>query len=148
MTYYSLSLYFILSIFGNETSQFVEFVETDVVIVKDNDYATITIPFEVLPTYHIQSNIGMSNGTIATKVTFKDHQSYKVEHQEFSLRHDRIIILNGDEHQVMANRFEIKVTLKLNENNSNEKLEGELYYQTCTDRQCLFPRTLNFKISL
>lgn len=137
-----------LSIVGNKTKQFVEFQATSITVVKENGYATITLPFEVLTEYHIQSNSDIFDGSIATEITFKENNAYKIESQEFSLKQDEIINLNGDEHKVISNRFEVTVILKLNENTTNVTLEGELYYQACTDRQCLFPRALNFQISL
>ncbi len=137
-----------LSIVGNETKQFVELKNADITIVKENGYATITLPFEVLADYHIQSNSDLSDGLIATAITFKDSNTYKIMSQEFSLKQDEAIFLNGDEHKVISNQFEVTVKLKLSENTSNAELEGELYYQACSDSLCLYPRGLNFQISL
>lgn len=148
MNYYSLTICFMLSFFGNETKQLVEFKEAEVVKVTAHGYATITLPFEVLEAYHIQSNSDNSDGLIATKITFKKNKNYIIEHQEFSLKQIETILLNGVKHEVISSRFEITATLKLIESTSNLKLEGELYYQACTDRQCLFPRVLNFQIPL
>ncbi|MEO9511077.1 MAG: hypothetical protein ABJN84_13760 [Flavobacteriaceae bacterium] len=135
-----------VSLLCNDTKQFVEFKSTDVVVEIENGFATITLPFEVLADYHIQSNSDNSDGSITTGLIFKENNTYKIIHQEFSLKQDETIILNGAKHKVISNQFEVKVTLKLNENTSDIKLEGELYYQACTDGQCLFPRVLNFKI--
>lgn len=148
MNYYSLALCSILSLFGNETKQLVEFKEAEVVKIAAHGYVTITLPFEVLETYHIQSNSDNSGGLIATKITFKENSNYTIEHQEFSLKQNETIVLNGVKHEVISSRFEITARLKLIENTSNVKLEGELYYQACTDRQCLFPRALNFQTPL
>lgn len=148
MNYYSLALCFMLSLWGNETKQIVEFKETEVVKVTEDIYITITLPFEVLELYHIQSNSDNSGGLIATEITFKENNNYTIVHQEFSLKQNETIVLNGVEHAVISSRFEITATLKLVENTSNVKLEGELYYQACTDRQCLFPRALNFQLPL
>ncbi len=148
MIYYSLTICFILSIFGTETKQFVEFKQAEVQIVQEKGYATITLPFKVLTDYHIQSNADNSDGSIATEITFKENDSYKVEHQEFSLNKDETIFLNGYAHKVIPNQFEVKIVLKLKENTPNTSLDGVLNYQACTDRQCLFPRALNFQIPL
>ena len=136
-----------LSLFGNETKQFVEFKNADVIIEKKESYVTITLPFEILSEYHIQSNTDVSDGSIPTEINFKENSNFSIENQKFSLKHDETIILNTDKHKVLSNRFEVTVTLKLNKNVSGFILEGELYYQACTDRQCLFPRTLNFQIN-
>lgn len=148
MNYCSLIICCLVSLLGNDTKQLVEFKKAEVVKVTEHGYATITLPFEVLEAYHIQSNSDNSGGLITTEITFKDNDSYTIEHQEFSLRQNETIVLNGVKHAVISGRFEITVTLKLKENISNLKLEGELYYQACTDRQCLFPRALNFQIPL
>ncbi len=115
MNYYSLLLCFVLSIIGNETKQLVEFKNADVTVVKENGNATITLPFEVLAEYHIQSNSNVSDELITTKITFKESNAYKVKHQEFSLVQDETINLNGAEHKVISNQFEVTVILKLNE---------------------------------
>lgn len=148
MSYYSLILCSILSLLGSETKQLVEFKEAEVVKVTEDIYTTITLPFEVLEGYHIQSDSDDSGGLIATKITFKENKNYTIVHQEFSLKQHETIVLDGVEHLVISNRFEITATLKLIGNTPKLKLEGELYYQACTDRQCLFPRTLNFQIQL
>lgn len=148
MNFYSLAMCFALSFFVKETKQFVEFSTVNIKIVKENGFVTITLPFEVLETYHIQSNSEISNALIATEITFKDSNAYTINSKEFSLKQDETIILNGDEHKIISNQFEVIVSLQLNENTSNLKLEGELYYQACSDTQCLFPRSLNFQISL
>ena len=148
MNYYSLILCLILSIVGNETEQFVEFKDTKITVEKDSDYVTITLPFEVLEPYHIQSNSEVSEELITTEITLKENNAYKIVSQEFSLKQEQVIDLNGAMHKVISNQFEVTVVLKLKESTSNAKLEGELYYQACSDRQCLFPRGLNFKISI
>ena len=148
MNYCSLAICFIVSVLGNETKQFVEFKKAEVVKVTEDKYTSITLPFEVLEGYHIQSNSDISGGLIATGITFEENGNYKIEDQEFSLKRNEVIVLKGVEQAVISNRFEITLTLKFEENNSNVKLAGELYYQACTDRQCFFPRTLNFQLVL
>lgn len=137
-----------LSLWANETKQLVEFKEAEVLKVTEDGYATVTLPFEVLEAYHIQSNSDNLGDLIATKITFKENSNYTIEHQEFSLKQQETIVLNGVKYEVISSQFEITARLKLIANTSNLKLEGELYYQACTDRQCLFPRTLNFQIPL
>ena len=83
MNYYSLILCFILSIVGNETEQFVEFKDAEITVEKDNDYVTITLPFEVLEPYHIQSNSEVSEGLITTEITLKENNAYKIEAKNF-----------------------------------------------------------------
>ena len=148
MNYYSIILCFALSFLGKETKQFVEFKDANITVVKENGYATITLPFEVLKDYHIQSNSDISDGSIPTEIIFKEKKGYKIEHQKFSLKQNETIQLNGANHKVISNQFEVTVKLKINENISKVKLEGELYYQACSNSQCLFPRSLNFKLSL
>jgi len=148
MNYCSLVVCFILSLFGNETTQFVEFKKEQVVKVTEHGYTTITLPFEVLEGYHVQSNSDISGGLIATEITFEDNGNYTIVGQEFSLKQNETIVLDGVEHKVISNRFEVTTTFKFIKNTSDAQLEGELYYQACTDRQCLFPRALNFQIPL
>ena len=146
MNYYRITICFILLTFNSQAQDFVKFNKTNINKTQQDKFVTITLPFEVVEGYHIQSNIDSSDGAIATEITFKDNNNYTIEHQEFSLKQDETLVLDGTEHKVISKQFEVTVTLKLNKNISNVKLEGELYYQTCTDRQCLFPRALNFQI--
>lgn len=148
MNYYSLILCFIVTLTVNETKQFVEFKNADITVVKENSHVTITLPFKVLADFHIQSNSDEADGSVATEITFKENNAYIIKNQKFSLKQDKILVLNVENHKVISNRFEVTVTLKLKENASNVQLEGVLYYQACSDRQCLFPRALNFQISL
>jgi len=148
MNYYSLILCFLFSLFGKNTKQFVEFNKADVVIVKENSYVTVTLPFEIQSQYHIQSNSEASDDSIPTEITFLENPNYSIENQNFSLKHDETIRLNTDIHKVLSNKFEVTVTLKLKDNVSDFNLDGALLYQACTDRLCLFPRTLNFQINI
>ena len=102
----------------------------------------------MLEGYHVQSNSDISGGLIATEITFEDNGNYTIVGQEFSLKQNETIVLDGVEHKVISNRFEVTTTFKFIKNTSDAQLEGELYYQACTDRQCLFPRALNFQIPL
>lgn len=148
MNYYSIILCFALSFLGKETKQFVEFKDANITVVKENGYATITLPFEVLKDYHIQSNSDISDGSIPTEIIFKEKKGYKIEHQKFSLKQDETIQLNGAYHKVISNQFEVTIKLKINKGSSNTKLEGELYYQACSNTQCLFPRSLKFQYKI
>lgn len=148
MNYYSLILCFILPFFGNKTEQFVEFKDAEIKIEKYNDYVTITLPFKVLEPYHIQSNSEVLEGLIMTEITLKENNAFKIVSQEFSLKQDETVDLNGAIHKVISNQFEVTIVLKLNESTSSAMLEGDLYYQACSESQCLFPRGLNFQISI
>ena len=148
MNYYRITICFMLLAFNSQAQDFVKFNKTNINKIQEDKLVTITLPFEVLEGYHIQSNSDISDGSIATEIIFKENNNYTIEHQEFSLKQDKTLVLNGAEHKVISNQFEVTVILKLNQNASNVKLEGELYYQTCTGKLCLFPRGLNFQIPL
>ena len=145
MNYYRITICFMLLAFNSQAQDFVKFNKTSINKTHEDKLVTIILPFEVLEGYHIQSDSGISDGSIATEITFKENNNYIIKHQEFSLKQDETLVLNGAKHKVISNQFEVKVVIKLNKNISNIKLEGELYYQTCTDKQCLFPRALNFQ---
>lgn len=134
--------------FSSQAQDFVKFNETDVNQKIDDELITITLPFEILEGYHIQSEAESLDGSLPTEVTFQDNDLYEIVSYTYSKKYNEKVVLNQYTHNVLINEFEITVTLKLKSKASNPKLNGQLFYQACTDRQCLFPRTLDFQISI
>jgi len=149
MNYYSTILLFLFGLVSNsQTEHFVAFTEENVSVSSESQFVTITLPFKILEDYHIQSESKVLEDVIATEIIFDDSASFDIVSYEYTLKHNEKVVLNQYVHDVLTDEFEVTVRLKVNKNISDYKLNGQLYYQACTDRQCLFPRTLNFQVPI
>jgi len=132
--------------YGSQAQDFVTLNEANIETTTEDNLITITLPFEILDGYHIQSEIDTLGDALITEIIFAENDMFDVVSYEFSKKHNEEVVLNKYTHFVLIDIFEVTVTLKLNENVPNPELIGQLNYQACTNRQCLFPRTLNFQI--
>lgn len=150
MNCYSLFLFIVLSLFGDQQKQFVSFIDTEVSLSKEKDVLTITLPFLIQEDYHIQVASEVLDNLIATEISFEQNGSFKIESYEFSLTNYDTVVLNEFTHKVLSDRVEVTVALKFIEDKSGKgiRLKGELYYQACDDQRCFFPRTLVFNVDL
>ena len=150
MNYYKIAICFMLLAFNSQAQDLVKFNETNLNKTTEGNLITVILPFEILEGYHIQSVSDTLDDVIPTEIMFEDSNLYEIVSYKYTKKHNEIVVLNQYEHNVLTDEFEVTITLKLNEKslNSNNKLSGQLYYQACTDRQCLFPRTLNFQVPI
>lgn len=146
MNYYNILLSFIIVLSGIQQKQFVNFDKDEVRQTKQKELIIVVIPFNIDEGYHIQAESETKDNLIATEITFEKNKDFNIIDQEFSLTHYETVVLNQFTHKVLSNKLEVTVTLKPKRKISslNNKLKGKLYYQACDDRQCFFPRTLNF----
>jgi len=150
MNCYSLFLFIVLSLFGDQQKQFVSFIDAEVSLSKEKDVLTIILPFMIQEDYHIQVASEVLDNLIATEISFEQNGWFKIESYEFSLTNYDTVVLNEFTHRVLSDRVEVTVTLRLKVENAkkNNELKGELYYQACDDQRCFFPRTLAFNVDL
>lgn len=150
MNFYSLFLWVLLSVIGGQQKQFVKMVEEHIKIDSKGDLLTVTLPFKIEDGFHIQDVSDTKDNLIPTELTFHVGQAYEIISQEFSVPHYDLVILDQVKHRVLSNEFKVVIMLKKKSESktSGSILSGELYYQTCNDRQCFFPRTLGFEVAL
>lgn len=134
--------------FNSQAQDFVKFNLTDINQNIKDQLVTITLPFEIIEGYHIQSQNESVDGSLSTEILFEDSDLYEVVSFKYTKTKSEILVLSQYEHNTLIDEFEVTVILKLKNNTSNSKLNGQLYYQACTDKQCLFPRTLNFQVPI
>ena len=146
MNYFSTAICFMLFAFNSYAQDLVKLNEATINKATEDDLITVVLPFEIVKGYHIQSEIESTGGSLATEIMFEENDLFEIISFEYSKKLSEELVLNDYTHHVLIDVFEVTVTLKLNENNPNPKLQGQLYYQACTNRQCLFPRTLNFEV--
>ncbi len=148
MKFYSIVLCFLFLAISGHTQQFVEFNGAKISKALKKQEVDIILSFKIAERYHIQSELESLDGSIATKIAFDDNDSFEIISNEFTFKQNQVIVLNQYAHNVLTDEFEVTVRLKLNKKTLNFKnlLKGILSYQACTDKQCLFPRDLDFKI--
>ena len=133
---------------NSQAQDFVKFNETEINQKIKDQLVTITLPFEIIEGYHIQSETESVDGSLPTEILFEDSDLYEVVSFKYTKTKNEILVLSRYEHNTLIDEFEVTVILKLKNNASNSKLNGQLYYQACTDKQCLFPRTLSFQVPI
>jgi len=150
MNYYSIFLSLILSVPTIAQKQFVSFDNEAVRIIKQKEELTIVLPFNILEGYHIQAAMETKDNLIPTEIIFEQNVNYKIITQNFTLTNYDIVVLNEFTHRVLSKLLEMTITLKPSKGsiNSSMKLKGQLMYQACDDKQCYFPRVLDFKMTL
>jgi hypothetical protein len=147
MNFYSLILFFFISLFGFQDKQFVEFKSDEVNISINKEYITVTLPFEILESYHIQTEKIENNNFIPTEIHFENPEGFKILNYQFSKVNRENLVLDELKCEVLGGILE--VTVELEKKSSSSKaldLKGYLYYQACDDMRCFYPRSLNFSV--
>lgn len=144
----SVLLFIALSLFGNQQKHFVDFNDSQIIIKEEKNVLNVTLPFTIESGFHIQAESDVLNNLIATEISFEESEFYEITSHNFSLTNYESIELNEFSHQVLSDRVEVTVTLRLNDIASKKEnnLKGALYYQACDDKRCFFPRSLEFQV--
>ncbi len=116
--------------------------------VQRGKSATFKLHARITPGYHVNSNTPHEDYLIPLRMTLTadpltvEAVKYPVPHDEkYSFSEKPLSVLTGD--------FDILVTVK-----APEKLEpqmhvltGKLRYQACSDKACLTPKTIEFRVT-
>ncbi|WP_027136702.1 hypothetical protein [Gaetbulibacter saemankumensis] len=130
-----------------QEKQFVSIVEEGIDIRKGHGLVEILIPFKIQDGYHIQDLFDTKDELIPTEIKFKASHGCEVVQYKFVNLHYNTLQINEFEHRVISGVMEISVVLKCENSAINSgSLQGVLKYQTCNNRQCFFPRTLDVKV--
>jgi len=147
MNFYSLIPLFFISLFGIQDKQFVEFKSDEVKISTNKEYVTVTLPFEILESYHIQTEKIENNNFIPTEIHFENPEGFKILNYQFSKVNRENLVLDELKCEVLGGILEVKVELiKKSSSSKALDLKGYLYYQACDDMRCFYPRSLNFSV--
>lgn len=146
MIHYSLLMSLITAIaFGDDP---IVSIRTEKVTIGVNEEAFVILNVSVRDGYHILSN-DTGNDLIPTTVDFEDVLGVEVlpakfpEGRKFRLEgtDDFLDVYDGD--------FEIRIPIKVvTLRAGNYLLQGELRYQACDAKRCLFPKGLPFTVDL
>ena len=150
MNFYNILLFVLTGVTCFQQKQFVKVVKDQVSIKRQDEIINITVPFQIQDGYHIQALSDTQDNLIPTEITFETPDGCHILKQEFSKTHCDMVVLNKITHKVLSKSLVVMLTLKCQGNMSPDNLElkGRLYYQTCNDTQCFFPRTLKFSVGL
>lgn len=149
MNCYSLIIFCFVSLSSFQDEQFVSFSTNDVKILAKGEQLTVVLPFEILKSYHIQTEKIVDNNLIPTEIHFDEPNGYKILNYQFSRVQRDELILDQLKCEVLSGQLEVTVQLQKNKTvNKSLNLKGYLYYQACDDRQCFYPRNLPFIVKL
>lgn len=148
MNYCNFLILFAVSIIHSQVFQFVKFSSDDVQITHEKENTIVTLCFEILTGYHIQLEEVEDENLLATKIDFQDEKGLEILNSEFTSKHLETVILDKKSTQVLSKTFNVSVHLKLSKKSDRITLKGKLFYQTCDDFKCYFPRELLFTVPL
>lgn len=148
MNYFKIGILCIIALLSVQDKQFVDFKADEVKVSTHDKHLTVTLPFEILKNYHIQSEKIEDNNFIPTEIHFDDPIGYEILGYEFSKVKRETITLDQLKCEVLSDDLEITLRLeKLRGTNKQLKLKGHLYYQACDDMRCFYPRNLPFNVN-
>ena len=84
---------------------------------------------------------------MATKIEFDEYPEGEIESSTFRVDLYEEVVLGGTSSQVISNEFRVEVQIKTTSHKTPGKFKGRLYYQTCDDQKCYFPRVLEFEVA-
>lgn len=148
MNFYNLIAICFITLFSFQEKHFVDFKADEVKISKNQEYISITLPFEILKNYHIQSEKTEGNNFIPTEIHFENPEGYKIIEFEFSKVDRKNLILGDLKCEVLSNAFEVTLKLKKTTTNKPLNIKGNLFYQACDDKSCFYPRSLQFNLKM
>ena len=134
-----------------QKAHFVTF-ENSKIIVESSDKTNIEVEliFNIKPGYHIQSEIDKSTNLIATEFSIEEQLGdFELLNQVFEYEGE-ILTLEDETFNVISNTFKINMKLNLNleDRQRIKNIKGVLFYQTCDDKKCYFPRILEVEIPI
>lgn len=148
MNYFNVFIFFVFSFLYAQENHFVKFISDDVHIIQESNQTIITLPFEILEGYHIQLEKVEDENLLATKLDFENQPDIEIIYKQFTSLQYKTVVLDKKEFQVLDDSFKVKVKIKFQKERNQIELTGKLFYQTCDDFKCYFPRELTFTIPI
>lgn len=148
MNYSSYLFVLFLLLFSDIQMDFVSFKEEDVQLEKINTDLMIILPFIIKAGYHIQAEKDVPENIIPTEFSIQENEEYELLEQQFLTREYDTVILDKIIHKVLSDEFQVKLLIKPYSLDKTLNLKGVLNYQACDDRQCFYPRKLDFEIQI
>lgn len=129
--------------------QFVRFAAEDIQITQQAQHTTISLCFDILDGYHIQSNRVENENLLATKIELEQSPYFEVITKTFSTETTKISLIEEEELSVFSNTLQVEIQLQRKRAfQTNDPIKGTIFYQTCDKRKCYFPRELAFSVPI
>jgi len=141
-------MFFAVSVIHGQVFQFVSYSADNIQIINELKNTTLTLCFDILDGYHIQLEEVEDDNLLATKIDFEKEKGVEILDLEFSSKHLETITLDKKTTQVLSKTFKVSVKIKVSKKSDPILLMGKLFYQTCDDFKCYFPRELLFTVPL
>ncbi|GAA4309436.1 hypothetical protein GCM10023115_35710 [Pontixanthobacter gangjinensis] len=148
MSFFKVSIIFLFCLVIPNQQDFVSFLPENSVTELKNQQFIVQLYFEVKPGFHIQAEDEVPENIIPTSINFEKSPHFEILKHSFQVQKYQVILLGDQKHKVIDGKFGIQVYLKAKKLQKVERLKGELHYQACDDRQCFYPRSLKFEMSL
>ncbi len=148
MNYYSILCLAILFTILPGQDEFVIFQPEKTEVRKIQEKYEVRLSFMILDGYYIQAEEDVPENIIATRVSFQEDKSHEIISYEIASKKEKTIYLDTIAHAVLSDELVLLVTIKPKPGKFQQdgKLRGELVYQACNNRQCFYPRSLNFEV--
>nr|WP_299337780.1 hypothetical protein [Allomuricauda sp.] len=133
----SMVLFLLGTVFMNG-QEFVQFEGAELREMSDHQLMEVTLFFKVMEGHYIQSERPKSEYLIPTEIQIAEHASFRLISTEFS---------KARSNHRLDGVFRVILRARVDEaSNLKREVKGTLAYQACSDKQCFFPRTLDFQI--
>jgi hypothetical protein len=117
-------------------------------LLQRGQSATLKLQAKLAAGYHANSNKPHEDYLIPLRVTL-DAQPLEIEAIEYPKGHDEKYTFSDKPLNVLTGNFEVLVRVKAPANLQPQMhmLAGKLRYQACSDKACLAPKTLEFRVT-
>ncbi len=137
---------------GNDSSRkeasIVELRAMTRIELKQGIKQVLPLVFDIEPGYHIMADNGTNDQWVYTQMTLEAQQGFLTDAPLFPVPSDLYLTDDAEPLYVFEKKLEIRVPIlpAVQSEGRSYLLSGQLRYQACTSKKCLFPRTLEVKI--
>jgi len=131
-------------------NQIVEMGQLPVITMISGTSRTVTVPFRIEYGYHIQADTVNDENLIPAELMIESIEGMALgkpaypDYREFQLK--------GTDQKLLVFDGELNIVVRISASGSVREgsytLPGSLYYQACDSVRCLFPRKLDFNVTV
>lgn len=135
---------------SSQKEPLVEFRPISTITLKKGARHELPLIFEIEEGYHIMADTGAGDRWVYTQMTLESEQVFLTDTPLFPPPEDLYLTDDTDPLSVFDEELEITLPIlpAVQAESGAYQLRGQLLYQACTDKQCFFPRALDFQVPL
>ena len=144
---------FVIAFFTEYVSaqnQLVEVSNLSSIQLEQGERDNITIPFRIKHRYHIQADTVNDDNLIRTELSIENRHGINPGRpayppcKQFKLKgtDDTLLVFDGDLN------IEVPIEVSAFTKVGSYPLRGSLFYQACDSVRCLFPRKIDFQVTI